>query len=98
VVETAKSGTATTTLRPCGSRRTALGGEGAYDQTAEQGGGGVIRVAVELADDVEEVRGGYLAAEEVVRGDGPAHERRGAPAEAPGRGDGVLLDEAEVRV
>jgi hypothetical protein len=79
-------------------RAHAFGGEGADDETAEQGRGGVVGVAVELADDVEEVGGGDLAAEEVVRGDGTAHQRRGAPAQTPDGWDGVLLDEAEVGV
>jgi hypothetical protein len=37
-------------------------------------------VAVELAHDVEEVGSGDLASEEVVGGDGPAHQRRGTTA------------------
>src|ERR687894_1494790 len=79
-------------------RAHACGREGADYEAAEQGGGGVVRVAVQLADDVQEVWGGDLAPEEVVGRDGPSHQRRRAPAEAPGRGDGVLLDEAEVGV
>src|SRR5215212_4027736 len=73
-----------------------LGREGADDEAAEQGGGGVVRVTVQLAHDVEEVGGGDVAAEQVVRRDSPAHQSRGAAAEAPGRGDGVLLNEVEV--
>ena len=61
-------------------------------------GGGVVRVAVELADEVQEVGGGHRASEEVVGGDGPSDECCGGTAEAAGGGDVVLLDEVEVYV
>src|SRR5919112_500236 len=79
-------------------RAHALWGEGADDEAAQEGGGGVVGVAVQLADDVEEVWGGDLTPEEVVGGDGPADEGGGAAAQTPGGGDGVILDEAEVGV
>src|SRR5215212_9742693 len=64
------------------------GGEGPDHEPAEEGGGGVVGVAVELADDVEKV----------VGGDGPADERGRAPAQPPCRRYGVLLNETEVGV
>src|SRR5215212_5727906 len=74
------------------------GGEGPDHEPAEEGGGGVVGVAVELADDVEQVGGGDLTPEQVVGGDGPADERGRAPAQASRRRDEVLLHETEVGV
>src|SRR5918995_711969 len=55
-------------------------------------------MAVELADDVEQVGSGDLTPEKVVGGDGPADERGRAPAQPPGRRNRVLLHEPEVGV
>jgi hypothetical protein len=55
-------------------------------------------VAVELADDVEQVWGGDLTPEQVVGGDGPADERGSTPAQTPRRRDRVLLHETELGV
>jgi hypothetical protein len=55
-------------------------------------------VTIQLAHDVQEVRGGDLAAEEVVGRDGPADQRSGAPTQTPRGRDSVLLNEAEVGI
>src|SRR5215212_3444118 len=74
------------------------GGEGPDHEPAEEGGGSVVGVAVELADDVEQVGGGDLTPEKLVGGDGPADERGRAPAQSSCRRYGVLLNETEVGV
>src|SRR5919107_1748276 len=79
-------------------RAYALGAEGADDEAAQQRRRGVVGVAVELADEVQEIGGGHGAPKEVVGADGSSHQSGGAPAEASGRGDRVLLDEVEVGV
>src|ERR687894_534538 len=79
-------------------RQGAAGGRG---RDGEVGGGGDDLEVGRLEAGPGHARGGGggdLAPEEVVGRDGPCHQRRRAPAEAPGRGDGVLLDEAEVGV
>jgi hypothetical protein len=76
----------------------AFGGEGADDEATEQGRGGVVRMTVELADEVEEVRGGHRASEEVVGGYCSSDECRSGTTEAAGWWDVVLLDQVEVDV
>jgi hypothetical protein len=101
VVETVKSGTATTTSRFFGLQADAayaLGRQRADDEAAEQSGGGVVRVAVEVADEVEEVWGGHRASEEVVGGDSAPDEGGGAAPKAAGRWDPVLLHQVKVDV
>src|SRR3712207_9515738 len=75
----------------------AFGGEGADDEATEEGGRGVVRVPVELADEVQEVGRGDLTPEEVVGRDGAAYQGGGAATQTPGGRNGVLLDEVEVR-
>jgi hypothetical protein len=55
-------------------------------------------VAVEVADEVEEIRGSHGASEQIIGSDGAADEGGGAPAQAAGGGDVVLLDEVKVDV
>ena len=88
VVETAKSGTATTTLRSLGSRRTALTPTGVrvpITSPPRRAGGRVVGVAVELADDVEQVRGGDLTPNRSL-GRRPRRRARQHPAQTPRRG------------
>src|SRR5215210_8578359 len=74
------------------------GGEGSDHQSAEEGRGRVVGVAVELADDVEQVGGGDLTPEQIVGGDRPANERGSTPAQTPRGRDRVLLHETELGV
>jgi hypothetical protein len=76
----------------------AHGGEGSDHQPSEERGGCVVGVAVELADDVEQVGGGDLTSEQVVGGDGPADECGSTPAQTPRRRDRILLHETELGV
>src|SRR5919107_2574278 len=73
-------------------------GEGPDHQPAEERRGRVVGVAVELADNVEQVRGGDLTPEQVVGGDGPADERGSTPAQTPRRRDRVLLHETKLGI